>query len=205
MDILNTIYSLLLEPLLTFYWPLTLSSCPRSYWMPPYICTYCANIFRFVSSIMFCIKAEFKMEGHWKWAIGCQTTCSQKCALFARSHVCAFVSFSDSVTTTFLMVPSKVVLTNFSESKSVDFSTFCNVQKICIFFIFPGLFNNNNPIIIFLFLLYADLFVYWSINIYIQKYLSLTKDKVFWIAKGGCGPFDYCDRPFKILALIVWN
>ena len=52
----------------------------RSHWMPPYV--HIANILRLVSSIMFCIKAEFKMEGHWKWAIGCQTTCSQKCALF---------------------------------------------------------------------------------------------------------------------------
>jgi hypothetical protein len=47
---------------------------------PPYV--QIANILRLVSSIMFCIKAEFKMEGHWKWAIACQTTCSQKCALF---------------------------------------------------------------------------------------------------------------------------
>ena len=69
------------------------------------------------------------------------------------------------------------------------FSTFCNVQKICIFFIFLGLFNNNNPIIIFLFLLYADLFVYWSLNTYIQKYLSLTKDKVCLDCRWWLWPF----------------
>ena len=89
------------------------------------------------------------------------------------------------------------------------FLNFCNVSKICFFFIFLGLFNNNNPIIIFLFLLYADLFGYWAINTYIQKCFSSTKAKVvqtlnlrFEIAGGG--PFDCCDRPFKTLALTFW-